>query len=133
MSVLKKILPVFVAVFFLFSCDNRKEVEDMTANTMQIHDEAMAALGPMMSESRRLKKLLAIADSTSLRADSLKNALMSIDKAEADMMDWMQHYKAPKKETPKAEALKYLEAEKAKIEQNFADIKAATEGAKKMN
>ena len=107
------------------ACNNNKEVEALKAETMRIHDEAMKDMGPMNARSRQLKKEMTELDSLSPRRDSLFKIVSAMEKAEEEMMDWMKNYKAPGDDMPKEEAIKYLQEQKAAIEKNLNNIRAA--------
>lgn len=113
-------------LFLAAACDNNKEVESLKAETMRIHDEAMKDMGPMNARSRQLKKEIAELDSLSPRRDSLFKIVSAIEKAEEGMMNWMSNYKAPGDDMPKEEAIKYLQEQKAAIEKNLNEIRAAS-------
>lgn len=115
-----------LVILVVSSCDNNKEVEALKAETMRIHDEAMKDMGPMNARSRQLKKEMAELDSLSPRRDSLLRLVSAMEKAEEGMMDWMKNYKAPGDDMPKEEAIKYLQEQKAAIEKNLNEIRAAS-------
>lgn len=115
-----------------FACNNRQAVETLQDQTMAVHDAAMKDMAEMSRTGRALKQLLAQTDTLpahkALR-DSIAVALTAIEKADADMMDWMQQYRKPDDKSVE-EAVAYLNAQKQKIEQNLRDIQAATAGGR---
>lgn len=118
---------------FVVSCEDRTKVTALQTEVEHIHDEAMKQMGPMNAMARQLKKDLGSLDSLSAQYKAIQQTLSAIDHAETDMMDWMKGYKAPDEKVSAEEALKYLNEQKAKIEQNLKDIKVATdEGIKQM-
>lgn len=120
-----------ICLLFLAACNNdRKAIETLEKATMDIHDEAMKAMGPMNSTARGLRETLKTTDSLSQQYQLIREALTKIEHAESDMMSWMQSYTPPAEETPAEQALQYLNDQKSKMEQNFKDIKAAAEQGK---
>ncbi len=130
---MKKYLAAFALALILAACsENRKPVEALEKTTMDLHDEAMKAMGPMNATARDLRAALKTTDSLSQRFQDLRAAATAIERADADMMAWMQQYNSPAEDLPVAQAVEYLTAQKAAIEKNFNDIKAAAEQGKKV-
>ena len=123
---LKKIGFAAAICLVLLACESRHEVEILEQETERIHDDAMRDMAEMNRTGRGLKKDTA---GTAARRDSIAAVLLQMTDAEADMMAWMTGYRAPK-DLPKAEAVQYLTEQKAKIEQNQKDIRAALEAGK---
>ncbi len=109
----------------LVSCNDRKEVEALKAETMRIHDEAMKDMGPLNAMARNIKKELAALDSLAPQRDSLLQVASKLESAETEMMDWMKNYKDPADDMPKEAAVKYLQEQKTAIEKNLKNIQAA--------
>jgi hypothetical protein len=125
------ILTLLVALTLAACGEDRKPVEALEKTTMDLHDEAMKAMGPMNKTATAIRKTLKTTDSLSQRYQDLQAAATAIERAEADMMDWMEQYQSPADSVPVARAVEYLTTQKARMEQNFNDIKAASErGAK---
>ncbi|MBC7777610.1 MAG: hypothetical protein H7246_19405 [Phycisphaerae bacterium] len=119
--------------FLLFtSCNNdKKQIETLTKETETIHDEAMKDLADMNRVARELKETIMVATMTAEQSAVYTDALTAMGNAENAMMDWMKNYKSPEEMAP-PEAMKYLQEQKALIEKNRADIKAALEAGKKL-
>jgi hypothetical protein len=123
-----------IAIVLLLSpsaCREQVDLESLEAATMAVHDEAMVDLSSMNRVKRQLKSQLAALDSLAPQRDSILDVLVAIEKADADMMDWMANYKKPGK-MPAAEAKAYLEDQKLKIEKNGVDIRTALERGQKL-
>ena len=114
------------------SCNDRKAVEELKDATMAVHDEAMKELGAMNSVARGLKATMNSLDSLSPERIEIKNTISDMEKAESEMMDWMAQYRAPAKDMPKEEALKYLQGQKTLMEKNLEDIRAAKNRGEKV-
>lgn len=135
----------FLATFILFtlfaaSCGNsqngqqsklKAEIEALTKETENIHDEAMKEMADMNRVGRQLKEYQISATMTPEQAAKFTEALVAMEKAEADMMAWMAQYKAPEGK-PEEEAIRYLQEQKQKIETNRNDIHAALESGKNL-
>ncbi len=123
----------FFCLLLLAACNNdRKAIETLEKVTMDLHDEAMKAMGPMNSTARSLREVLKTTDSLSQEYKSIQDALAKIEHAESDMMSWMQSYTPPAEDTPAEQALQYLNDQRSKMEKNFNDIKAAAERGKQL-
>ena len=127
MNILKvTVLFSLVSIAIGFSaCNDRKEVDALKEETMHIHDEVMKEMGPMNALSRSLKKEMATLDTLSPRLDSLRNIVSKMAQAEEGMMTWMKTYKDPGEDMPKEAAVKYLQEQKAAIEENLKAMKEA--------
>lgn len=122
------------ACLFCFACNKRQAVETLQAQTMAIHDEAMKEMADMERTGRALKQLQASTDTlpaSQPQRDAIVQALTLIEKADADMMNWMQTYSAPD-DKPVEEAVAYLNDQKQKIEKNISDIRAANAAGKQL-
>ncbi|MFN0035075.1 MAG: hypothetical protein ACKVUS_08415 [Saprospiraceae bacterium] len=123
---------------FLFSfllvtaCGNKnKQIEALDKETMVVHDEAMKDMADMNRVARELKQTLTVATMTPEQSAVYTDVLTAIGKAENEMMDWMKNYKSPDG-MPDAYAIKYLQEQKALIEKNRSDIRAALEAGRKL-
>lgn len=111
---------------------DKKEVEKLHKETLEIHDQAMALIAQMKRMGRSLKQELAAQDSISPeRRQMLLEALSQMEAADEDMMNWMRDFSMPHGMKPEA-ALRYLNEQKALIQKNHGDITAAIESAKKL-
>ena len=116
----------------LIACNgSKKEIAALEKETMDIHDEAMKEMADMNRTARALKSFLATALMTHEQSVPYSEALLNMEKAEADMMAWMTQYKKPEDGSAE-EILAYLTEQKAKIAKNRDDIHAALEAGKKM-
>lgn len=109
------------------SCgDDRKEIKNLQSETMALHDQAMKAMTEMKRKGRALQMERTTLDSLhtdTLRSKAIMQVLVQMDKAEADMMAWMEQYKIPD-EMPKEEALRYMQEQKKMMEKNLTDMTA---------
>lgn len=128
---------VKTGLFLLFllpftACDgDKKQIDTLFKETEVIHDEAMKDLADMNRVARALKDTLRVSTMTPEQSAVFTEALTGMGKAEDDMMAWMKNFKSPDG-LPSSEALQYLKDQKALIEQNRADIRAAMEAGKKL-
>lgn len=130
---MKQIFTLAVFVLFFAACDDgsKKQIETLKKETMDVHDEAMKDLAEMNRVSRKLKDFLATATMTPEQSEKYTAALAAIEKADDDMTAWMSAYEDPK-DMPPAEAIRYLQEQKQKMEKNRDDIRAALETGKKL-
>lgn len=109
------------------SCgDDRKEIKNLESETMALHDQAMKAMTEMKRKGRALQMERTTLDSLrtdTLRSKAIMQVLVQMEKAEADMMTWMEQYKIPD-EMPKEEALRYMQEQKKMMEKNLTDMTA---------
>ncbi len=119
--------------FLLFTaCNNdKKQIEALITSTTELHDNAMKDLADMNRVARELKQTIAAATMTPEQSALYTTALESMGKAENDMMEWMKNYKL-QEDMPAADKIKYLQEQKALIEKNGVEIKAALETGKKL-
>ncbi len=104
-------------------------LKTLEQETMRIHDEAMAEMAEMNRVGRDMKDFMKRARMTQEGMKRWQQVLTDIEKAEEGMMNWMAGYKAPAGQ-PEADALKYLQEQKERIDKNQADIRAATAAGK---
>lgn len=121
---------LFVFSFFLISCSqSSQEITQLEKQTEIIHDEAMKDLSVMQRTARAIKAHLGKSDLSAEEVKICSEILKQMDKADADMSNWMVNYKSPTGMAPK-EALAYLLEQKKLIEQNHKDIVEATQAGK---
>jgi hypothetical protein len=107
------------------ACDKAaKAVEAEMKATMDIHDEAMKDMADMNRAVRQTKEAMTRIRLTEEGTQRYNGALLQAEKAESDMMAWMQQYEPPSGK-PAEEALAYLAAQKTLISKNRDDIRAA--------
>jgi hypothetical protein len=111
--------------------DDQQKVKALKTETETLHDEAMKDMAEMNRVAREIKQFILSASMTPEQSQGYADALKAIGDAENDMMSWMRDYKDPS-DKPAAEALEYLNAQKAAMEKNKADILAATAAGKKL-
>jgi hypothetical protein len=129
-------LAFFCLSLFTIACDDRAKVQILQKETEDLHDDAMKGMSVINRVARNFKKEVAALDSigttTALeRKAALLTVIEQMEKAENDMMAWMAEYKAPDSLST-TEALKYLQDQYQKMQQNQADIKAAMHAAKSL-
>ena len=123
---------LFFSILLFTACnEDKKQVQALAKETETIHDEAMKDLADMNRVARELKQTMMAAMMNPEQSAAYTEALTAMGKAENNMMDWMKNYKSPDA-MPAADALKYLQDQKALIEQNRVDIKAAMEAGTKL-
>lgn len=130
---MKQIFTLAVFVLFFAACDDgsKKQIETLKKETMDVHDEAMKDLAEMNRVSRKLKDFLTTATMTPEQSAEFTASLAAIEKADNDMTAWMSTYEDPEG-VPPAEAIRYLQEQKQKMEKNRDDIRAALEAGKKL-
>ncbi len=111
--------------------DSKKPEESIEVNETQISDRELIyqevmkihdAVMPKMSEINRIKrKLRDQMENDASLSDSEKTSvnitIEELAEAEAGMMDWMQAFRAPKKDDPDQKVIDYLNSEKVSISQ----------------
>ena len=115
---MKYLIPFFIV---LISCSGAKKDEvDLKAlkdEVFEIHDEVMPKMGDLRNAR---KNLMALADSIqtldSARAATYIVASNELDAANESMMEWMRNFD-PNFEGTDEETLKYLNAQKASIQE----------------
>ncbi len=113
------------SIVLLFSCTEKKHAnshEDLMQAVMAVHDEVMPKMGDIMKYKKqigeKIQELQAIGDSTNQEAISkLQKVSDDLEKSHMQMMDWMHEFNSDFKGMKEEDILKYLNEEKAKIEQ----------------
>jgi hypothetical protein len=116
-----------IMLTIVFGCaEDRSAVENLEKEVFAIHDEVMPKMDDIMQLKSQLSNELSAIDSLTTissnavllaRKDSVLNLSTALEKADAGMMDWMHNYNGDSlQKLPVADAIKYLEAEKIKIE-----------------
>ncbi|MEN7549455.1 hypothetical protein AAG747_16145 [Rapidithrix thailandica] len=109
---------LLLCLFAVFtSCEKQNENETLHKEVMEIHDDAMAKMGTLQELSTQLENIITekIDSTDTPSVEKARNLILSLQKADAEMMDWMKAYKEPAKETPAEEVKTYLLSEKEKI------------------
>ena len=125
------LLLLFSAVIFTACNDDKKQIDALATETEAIHDAAMKDMADMNRIARELKATMIAATMTPEQSAVYNEVLTKIGNAENGMMEWMKDYK-PTDQLAPAEALKYLQGQKALIEKNHTEIKAALEAGKNL-
>jgi hypothetical protein len=107
------------------SCDStEKEIENLQAQTIEIHDEVMPKMDVIMSLKKSLKSEK---DSLSSAAENekIQDLIQSLEGADKAMMNWMRNYD-PKMETlSDTEKIEYLKKQKASITEVSIQMKTS--------
>lgn len=92
--------------------------EELEANVMAIHDDAMARMGDIYKLRRTFRSLrdtLATQQADSATLQALQRQIEELNQADEVMMAWMRQYSAPDTLQPE-QATAYLQQELQKIE-----------------
>lgn len=132
-QIMKRLLFALTLLAAFAACDDgsKKQIEILKKETMDVHDEAMKDLADMNRVSRKLKEFMTVATMTPEQSEKYTAALATIEKADNDMTAWMSAYEESK-DVPAAEAIRYLQEQKQKMEKNRDDIRAALVAGKKL-
>ena len=110
--------------FTVSSCSEASPEEkiqnELHKSLYEVHDAIMPEMSTINRISRNLKKVKKNTELDSLQNAQIETALINLEKADEGMMDWMEHYKSPKKwrgEKTHEEIMSYLNTEKEKITQ----------------
>lgn len=112
-------------IVLLFSCTEKKQGsshDDLMQAVMAVHDEVMPKMGDIMKYkkqvSEKIQDLQAAGDSTSqVAVAKLQEVTAHLDSAHDQMMTWMHEFNPDFNEMTEENIMKYLNEEKAKIEQ----------------
>ncbi len=127
------------SIVLLFSCTGKKSEnshEDLMQAVMAVHDEVMPKMGDIMKYKKqigeKIQELKAAGNSTSQVAiDKLQKVSDDLDASHEQMMNWMHEFNSDFEGMKEEDILKYLNEEKAKIEQvgllTDSTLKAALE------
>lgn len=138
---IRAVLFLLVPMIILFRCADprRSEIaseERQLSVLMQIHDEVMPMMGELTMLTGQLKALL---QKDSLIAPEARQgvvtAITEMEAAEEGMMDWMAAFRQPETLRPKMghdAIMRYLEAERKKIEEVNAQIKYGIEKGREL-
>ncbi len=105
--------------------------ESLRSSLMQVHDEVMPLMGQLIGLTAQLREILrqdTLLD-TGIRLQ-MESAVKEMEMAEEGMMDWMAAFRQPESMRPTTQheaIMKYLEAEKKKIEGVNSQIKTGIE------
>jgi hypothetical protein len=108
---------VLVATLF-FSCEtDKKSVEELQADVIEVHDEVMPKMDDIMKLKAQLK-LIKADTAEVLPSDELilvNNLIDNLEKADKSMMNWMRNYDSLMEGMSEEEKLTYLMKEEAAI------------------
>ena len=116
---------ILALAFLAFSCGPNEQEKQKIAKgeaVMAVHDEAMPKMGLLTKKRAELKEVVQQmkADTThpfdSAFAENATEVMVQLQKASDSMMDWMHNYKYPADDVPFAEAIQYIDEQKAEIE-----------------
>lgn len=126
MNILKYVLVFGMVLSTLLACDNQSEQRDkyneLFAEVIAVHDELM----PQMTEISNIQSRLKTPDSIALSSQK-QELLEQANKADSDMMTWMQSFTDTyvKNRVPVAEMSKeQLETAIAGLQEELGEIKA---------
>lgn len=129
---MKHLLILLTAFLVMTSCQgDEKKLEALQKETNEIHDQAMKDMADMNRVAREIKEFMQTANLSHEDGIKYADVLSAIGTAENNMMSWMANYHEPK-DQPTAEAIKYLETQKAFILENQKEIREAAEAGKKL-
>ncbi|KQC32448.1 hypothetical protein AAU57_03205 [Nonlabens sp. YIK11] len=98
---MKKIIYLFAIVMIAFSCKNVAEdpleeeiasFDQLTEQTMEVHDEVMPEMGRLMDLSIEIDSKMEDAALSDAQVEQLFDAQVELDEAHDAMMDWMKDY-----------------------------------------
>lgn len=130
---MRQYLVALLLLISLSACtDSYQQVLDKHDAVMVIHDEAMAKMDliyDQISSLRERQKQLNGGDSLSDPASQTEilDAIVKLQHADDEMMDWMAEYAKPGEDAELEKSLAYLESEKGKIEVVAKQIDEALE------
>jgi hypothetical protein len=108
---------VLLATLF-FSCEtDKKSVEELQADVIEVHDEVMPKMDDIMKLKAQLK-LIKADTAEVLPSDELilvNNLIDNLEKADKSMMNWMRNYDSLMEGMSEEEKLTYLMKEEAAI------------------
>ncbi len=131
---MKKILSIIVLAFLLiYSCGEKtKEATDMLYDqVMAVHDEIMPKMGDIMKYKKQLRQKaeLLSAEVDSAQIAAINEAIAGLDNAHDGMMGWMREFDRDFSKGTQEEIMKYLNAQKEKIEKVGQVTNAAIQSA----
>ena len=122
----------------MMSCEEKKkEAQDVLYDqVMEVHDEIMPKMGDIMKYKKQLKsKVDALAENAEMNSEKiseLQQAIAELDNSHEEMMAWMREFNPDFEGLVSEEIMKYLDEQKAKIEQVGKVTYAALNHAEKL-
>ena len=122
---MKTYFPIlFIAVFFLFSCENEKKrtQDQLLDKVMALHDEIMPKMGDIMKYKKQLKAkmeelITAGEEVNEARIAEMKETIESLDNSHEGMMSWMREFDVDFEGKVEEDVLTYLNEQMTKIEE----------------
>ena len=136
---MKKIIIPALAIILLglISCGRSKDqiqkdkVKKIADEVMEIHDRSMAHHGDLFKQKKKLVKCYE-SEKDSIVLKEVQSVILDLEKADADMMNWMHQYKVPDQTTPADEQIAYYTDQKNKIESVETFSNSSLDHAKKL-
>lgn len=135
MKKFSKIVAWIGVVIGLVSCSSdKKEVESLKSEVIEIHDEVMPLMGELKSEQKRIEEKadeLELEDSIAnlKKVADMRSTAVKLEQAYEGMFVWMRQYKGELEGMDEVEAIKYLSGQKELVTKVNEDIKDALEEA----
>ncbi|MFD3001602.1 hypothetical protein ACFS7Z_14620 [Pontibacter toksunensis] len=132
-----QIILILVPFLLLTGCNQGSseatQQEELEANVMAIHDDAMARMGDIYKLRRSFRSLrdtLAARQTDSATLQALQQQIDELNQADEVMMVWMRNYTAPDSLQPE-QAKVYLQQELQKIERVQTVMDSTIQAARK--
>ncbi|GAB3529770.1 hypothetical protein GCM10027443_09560 [Pontibacter brevis] len=118
----KHLIQIILPILLLTACHTGQteatQQEELEANVMTIHDDAMAKMGDIYKLRRNFRSLrdtLAAQQADTATLQALQQQIDELNQADEVMMVWMRNYSAPDS-LQHEQAMRYLQQELQKIE-----------------
>ncbi|WP_053404148.1 hypothetical protein [Persicobacter sp. CCB-QB2] len=130
-------LSIFTLLLLLCSCNSeekkqKEELQSIYNEVIDIHDEAMPRMGPIVRYQSEIQKLLKDSTSSEEQHAQLRQVNVALLKSEKAMMEWMHHLNTQYDTLDYQEARQYLLEEKNNISAINKMMAEAQEEAKNM-
>jgi hypothetical protein len=118
-----RIVNYFIFFILIFpSCSDKPTLE---SQVMAIHDEVMPKMGDIHMAKKQLRKVMNESQNDSLNIEILQ-LITNLENADEGMMQWMDKWDLPAKDSEKKA---YLKQEQAKITKVKVDLLSSLEAA----
>lgn len=104
---------LFIAMASCVSNSQENELKELEQEIIELHDEVMPLMDPLYEIRKKLRQKSKL-DSTNV---GLIDAIITIETAEEEMMDWMRNYDVNFKGADAIQTFKYFSEKKKSIEQ----------------
>lgn len=118
----KQLVQIALPLLLLTGCNSGSseatQKEELEANVMAIHDEAMAKMGDIYKLRRNFRSLrdtLEAQQADTVTLQAIQQQIDELNQADEVMMVWMRNYKAPDS-LQHEQAMTYLQQELQKVE-----------------